>query len=157
MFMSVVGNIGAAPLLRIMSPRALLLLMIGLRALSGLLHGMACIEAPGGGTLYPSLPLLYIRSAMHGFTLGSMSVIATWIGARLPVVERPTAQVKNETFLFMGIVLGPAWGSALAILMPTDLQDAGAAGWNVLVVSILTFMFVFTQVPRQEHRRRQLN
>ena len=65
-----------------------------------------------------TLPLLYARSAMHGFSLGAVALPPTWMGARLPMEERSTAQAVLAAVMMFGIAVGPVLGSAMALALP---------------------------------------
>ena len=133
MVCSVVGNLICIPLLRVTSPRKLLICFFWARAISGVLHGIACISITSW-----TMPLLYVRSALHGLSLGSLPISTTWIAVRMPASERPKASTVLMTCLGAGMILGPTWGSALATICPTQLMGAAAPGWNTLVVSLIT-------------------
>lgn len=133
---NLVGCFALVPLLRNFSARKATIAFLVLRAVSGLIHGVALLQMSSW-----TLPLLYLRSALHGFSLGGMILSPTWIAARIPESEQPAANNMLFGTLGVGMVLGPMVGSALATLAPTALLDADMPGWNTLAVSLAQLWF----------------
>ena len=143
MFCSVIGFTVLIPLFKCATPRQISLAMLWMRLLSGLLHAAACWAV----TSY-SLPLLFVRSALHGISLGTIGLAPTWIGRRLDDSEKAKHQTGILGVLALGMALGPALGSGIAVLLPKDaagrLASQGAPGYVTAVTSLA--LIVLTHV-----------
>ena len=116
-----VGMLAAASLLRRVSPRSALLLIMVCRIAAGAMHAAACAEATAA-----TLPLLYLSRALHGLSQCTMVLVPVWVGARAPPEERPRLIGLLSVAQTPGMVVGPSLGSLLAATLSSPLAQAWA-------------------------------
>lgn len=116
-----VGMLAAASLLRRVSPRSALLLIMVCRIAAGAMHAAACAEATSA-----TLPLLYLSRAFHGLSQCTMVLVPVWVGARAPPEERPRLIGLLSVAQTPGMVVGPSLGSLLAATLSSPLAQAWA-------------------------------
>ena len=99
------------------SPRKLLLLMGVLRCAAGLMF----VAAFHVDAAY-MVPLLYASRALHGLSLGTLTLSSLWVACRLPECEYARRYKALQAATVLGMLTGPAFGCILASFLPSGLD-----------------------------------
>ena len=125
------------PMLKALSTRNVLLLLWGIRIISGAVYVQA-VMLPADSTM--AIPLIYLSRALHGLTLFNLAIAGTWAGTHLSVDDRKGPIQAQVGFMSFGIVFGPLLAASLAFFMPNDTLKYALPGALTVVFNMILLL-----------------